>query len=73
MPAKRNPGFVAKLAPTCLFVFQIACRSTFAGNYVVAWNGAGLLSVPAAATNVQAIAAGGGVSLALTGNGTVFA
>ena len=73
MLAKRNSGFVARFGLTNLFLLQITCGSTLAGNYVVAWNGTGQLSVPAAATNVQAIAAGSSASLALLGDSTVLA
>jgi hypothetical protein len=55
-----------------LFLFQITCRLTFAGDYVVAWNGAGQLNVPADATNVMAVAAGYSHSLALKSDGTVI-
>jgi alpha-tubulin suppressor-like RCC1 family protein len=75
VPPKRNPGFVARFAWVSLFLPLIACPSVFAGNYVVAWgdNTYGQTNVPAAATNVQAIAAGDGFSLALRSDGTVIA
>jgi len=71
--AKRSSGFLARFTLTIWFLLQVACPSAFAGNYVVSWNGVGQLSIPPAATNVQAIAAGGNASLALLGDGTVVA
>ena len=52
-----------------------ACGSSFGGNQIVAWgdNTFGETNVPTAATNVQAIAAGSGFSLALRNDGTVIA
>jgi alpha-tubulin suppressor-like RCC1 family protein len=75
VPLERNFNFVAKSALSGLFLFFIACCSAFAGNYVVAWgdNTDGETNVPAAATNVLAVAAGDEYSLALKSDGTVIA
>jgi len=75
MQLKWKSGFAAKLALAGVFLLLIACRSAFAGNYVVAWgsNTYGATNVPVAATNVQAVAAGNGFSLALKSDGTVTA
>jgi len=75
VPLKRNFSFVAKFALTNLFQLHIACHLAFAGNYVLAWGNDtyGQTNVPAAATNVTAIAAGYSCSLALKSDGTVIA
>ena len=75
MPLKRKSGFVVNFALTNLFLLQIVCHSTVAGNYVVAWgnDSYGQTNVPAAVTNVMAIAAGYSYSLALKSDGTVIA
>jgi hypothetical protein len=73
MQAKRKTNFVSKAALAGLFLFSTSSALVRAGNYVVAWDGTGQLNVPTAATNVQAVAAGSGLSLALKGDGTVIA
>lgn len=75
MPLERNFNFVAKSVLSGWFLFFIVYRSAFAGNYVVAWgdNTDGETNVPAAATNVLAVAAGDEYSLALKSDGTVIA
>lgn len=65
---KPNPGFVAGLVLTSWFVLQITCPSAFAGNYVVAWNATGQVSVPFTATNVLAIAIGYTHHVAIVGD-----
>jgi hypothetical protein len=57
-----------------LVVSAPAPYPTFTGNHIVAWgdNSYGQTNVPVGATNVQAIAAGYGFSLALKTNGTVI-
>jgi alpha-tubulin suppressor-like RCC1 family protein len=75
MRARRITNFVSKASLTGLFLFSISLIRVSAGNYVVAWgdNTDGETNVPAAATNVMAVAAGDEYSLALKGDGTVIA
>ncbi|MGA3143939.1 MAG: hypothetical protein ABSF10_13095 [Verrucomicrobiota bacterium] len=70
---KSDFAAISAWASTCLFL--IACHPALAGNYVIAWgdNSYGQTNVPVAVTNVQAVAAGFGFSLALQGDGTVIA
>jgi alpha-tubulin suppressor-like RCC1 family protein len=58
-----------------IMLLAAACSSTSAGNHIVAWgdNTFGETNVPVAGTNVQAVAAGSGFSLALKNDGTVVA
>jgi hypothetical protein len=73
MQAKRKISFVSKIVRAGLFLSSTSSVLVNAGNYVVAWNATGPVNVPTAATNVQAIAAGNGLSLALKADGTVVA
>lgn len=75
MQLKRMSGFVAKSALAGVSLLLITGRPAFGENHVVAWgsNTYGATNVPVAATNVQAVAAGNGFSLALKSDGTVIA
>ncbi|HLX94576.1 MAG TPA: hypothetical protein VKU37_02415 [Verrucomicrobiae bacterium] len=75
MQTERKIGFVSKVVLAGSLLFLIPSIPVIAGNYVVAWgdNTDGETNVPAAATNVMAIAAGDEYSLALEGDGTVIA
>src|ERR1700733_10970446 len=75
MQGRRKSGFVSKSALAGWLLFLMAGRLAFAGNHVVAWGDdtLGETNVPAAAINVQAVAAGNGFSLALKSDGTVIA
>jgi alpha-tubulin suppressor-like RCC1 family protein len=75
MQLKWKSGFGAKPARAGVFLLLIAGRPAFAENHVVAWgnNTFYQTNVPAAATNVQAVAAGYSFSLALKNDGTVLA
>jgi alpha-tubulin suppressor-like RCC1 family protein len=74
MQLKWKSGFAAISTRAGVGLFLIICLPASAANHVVAWaNTSGATNVPAAATNVQAIAAGFGFSLALKSDGTVMA
>jgi alpha-tubulin suppressor-like RCC1 family protein len=75
MRFERKSNRIAESVLAGLLFFSAANSATFAGNHVVAWgdNTYGQTNVPAVATNVQAVAAGSGFSVALKGDGTVIA